>query len=151
MPAPVPLQERGMRAIPDGVSLVRDDVADRETGQGISVITHEGDSVSGASSTASVSARIAERITFGRKTKSGRNSTAAPMHASGSAVIPANRKNAGTAMLAASSAAMQVSPRQNQVRAGSAALSSSVMPAGSNIPMAWSTPRLKVRQKRINA
>jgi hypothetical protein len=39
MPPTVSLQERGMRAIPDRLSLLRDDVADREAWQGVSIIT----------------------------------------------------------------------------------------------------------------
>jgi len=37
MPSPVPLQERGLRAIPDGLPLLYHDVADRAAGPGISV------------------------------------------------------------------------------------------------------------------
>jgi len=61
--------------------------------------------------------------------------------------MPANQKPAGIAMFAASSVAMLVSPKQNQVRnsAMSCTFSSFVRPAGSNMPIAWSTPQQNVR------
>ena len=54
--------------------------------------------------------------------------------------MPVNRNPAGTAMLAAGRAAMQVLRGQNQVRFSAGSCSMSVSVAGPDMPIAWSTP-----------
>ena len=100
-----------------------------------------------ASSTASVSAFMADRISRGRKTKSGRKRTALPMTASGSGAIPANQNPAGTAMDPARMPAMVTSPTLNHaLRSAPSIFSSSVRSPIPNMPMAWSTPHQKARR-----